>query len=165
MDYYHPDASQAISTRFKHIQGLILTLELISEPTPLATVHSIELRGLSTLDEAQDIDWPTLETAVIALAPTVPMRLRVRGLDAFLWLLDAVPAQQIMHALYSVRRLVVEYQRTPRITLESVLAAPAEYVVDGETVTLSRAQVVQLALCRGESAKEDFLWDVLCART
>ena len=76
MDYYHPDASQAISTRFKHIQGLILTLELISEPTPLATVHSIELRGLSTLDEAQDIDWPTLETAVIALAPTVPMRLR-----------------------------------------------------------------------------------------
>ncbi|KIP11190.1 hypothetical protein PHLGIDRAFT_114846 [Phlebiopsis gigantea 11061_1 CR5-6] len=164
VDYFRPDASQEVPTRFKHIHGVTLSLQLTADPTPLAVVHAIGLFGLSALDETQAIDWPALETAVAALAPAEPTTVRVRGLDAFLWLLDAVPAKTILHSLYSARRLVVEHRsRAPRITLESVLAAPAAYTIDGGTVALSRAQVVQLASCVGESAREDFLRNVLWA--
>lgn len=145
--------------------GFSIRIQLASANLPLIILKSPRLFLVDTIGVAQvsSMCWPAIEEAVTELHATNGAELYVPRLDTFAWLADAVSAGTVLRRLRHSKKFVVTHRYVPRITLDSVLALPVTYSVDGNTVILKHPQIVKLMYCQTEDEKLKFLRGVLQA--
>jgi hypothetical protein len=149
-------------------------------PFPHLTCVRLWLRPYAAVAQLKDIKWDAFQEAILALepAPTIEICAESReetagAKEIFKWLLDAIPSRTVLARAQEQGRLSVRLALTDRwrewrhcdyLSITEVLREPAQYPVEGQTVTLKPGDVLELMLCPDEAAKRQLLQSILVGK-